>query len=87
MKTIIDYTTKLKSYFAKKPTVTSQTLAANATSVTFTELPTTGNYLIDFYCEGGANYTELDTSTAGTAVLTYEAEASARTVYCEVKGV
>lgn len=87
MKTIIDYTTALKNYFAKKSTVTSQSLAANGTTVTFTGLPQSGNYLIDFYASDGSNYTAIDTSTAGTAVLIYEAVASARTIYCEVKGV
>lgn len=69
------------------PTVLTQTLASGTTSVTFTGLPTTGNYLIDFYAENGANYTAIDTSTAGTAILTYEAPVSAVTIYCEIKGV
>lgn len=64
---------------AKVGTVSSETLAANATSVSFT-VPTTGDHLIDFYCEGGANYTAIDTSVAGTVTLTYEAALTSRTV-------
>lgn len=64
---------------AKVGSVSSQTLAANATSVSFT-VPTTGDHLIDFYCEGGANYTAIDTSVAGTVTLTYEAALTSRTV-------
>lgn len=64
---------------AKVGSVSSQTLAANATSVSFT-VPTTGNHLIDFYCEGGANYTSIDTSVTGTVTLTYEAALTSRTV-------
>lgn len=72
---------------ANAPTVLTQTLASGATSVTFTGLPTTGNYLIDFYAENGANYTAIDTSTAGTAILTYEAPASAVTIFCVIREV
>ena len=71
---------------AKVGSVSSQTLAANATSVSFT-VPTTGNHLIDFYCEGGANYTAIDTSVAGTVTLTYEVALSARTVSMMIKEV
>lgn len=69
------------------PTVLTQTLASGATSVTFTGLPTTGNYVIDFYAENGANYKAIDLTTAGSAVLTYEAPSAAVTVYCVIRGV
>lgn len=68
-------------------TVLTVTLAANATSATFTGIPTSGDYLIDFYISDGSNYKEIDLSTAGTAVLTYDASASSRTVFCLIKGV
>ena len=71
---------------AKVGSVSSATLAANATSVSFT-VPTTGNHLIDFYCEGGANYTAIDTSVAGTVTLTYEAALTARVVSMMIKEV
>ena len=88
MKSITDVVSLLKSYIdAHAGTVTSQTLAANATQVTFTGIPTTGDHIVDFYITDGSNYKDIDISTAGTAVLTYEASASARTVFCSVKEV
>lgn len=72
---------------ANKPTILTQTLAANATSVTFTSIPTSGNNIIDFYIDGGANYTAINTATSGQVTLTYDAESSARTVYCEIEEV
>lgn len=71
---------------AKVGSVSSATLAANATSVSFT-VPTTGDHLIDFYCEGGANYTAIDTSIAGTVTLTYEAALTSRNVSMMIKEV
>lgn len=70
----------------KVGSVATATLAANATSVSFT-VPTTGDNLIDFYCEGGANYTAIDTSVAGTVTLTYEAALTSRSVSMMIKGV
>jgi hypothetical protein len=75
------------AYAEKKATVLNKTLAANATSVTFTGIPTSGNFIIDFYIDGGANYTAINTATSGQVTLTYDAESSARTVYCEIKEV
>ena len=66
--------------------VTVKTLAANATSISFT-VPTTGNNLIDFWCSDGSNYTEIDTSVSGTVTLTFEASASARSVSCRIATV
>lgn len=63
--------------------VTVKTLAANATTISFT-VPTTGNNLIDFWCSDGSNYTDIDTSVSGTVTLTFEASASARTVSCRI---
>ena len=63
--------------------VTVKTLAANATTISFT-VPTTGNNLIDFWCSDGTNYTEIDTSVSGTVTLTFEASASARSVSCRI---
>lgn len=63
--------------------VTVKTLAANATTISFT-VPTTGNNLIDFWCSDGSNYTEIDTSVSGTVTLTFEASANARSVSCRI---
>lgn len=66
--------------------VTSETLAALATSVEF-DVPTTGNNMISFFIDGGANYTAIDTSVAGKVTLTYEADANPRNVYCKIEEV
>lgn len=68
-------------------TVLSQTLSAGSTSVTFTEIPTTGDYLIDFYTSNGINYTAIDNSVVGQVTLTFETQANNVTVFCEIKGV
>ena len=68
------------------PTTQTETLGIAATSVEF-DVPTSGNYIIDFYCSDGANYTAIDTTVSGKATLTYEAVAYARTVVCVIKEV
>lgn len=68
------------------PTVQTETLGIAETSVEF-DVPTSGNNIIDFYCQGGANYTAIDDSVSGKVTLTYEAAASARTVVCVIKEV
>ncbi len=87
MKNIVDFAALIPLYFQKKSTVKTATLASGSTTVTFTQLPTSGNYLIDFYASNGSNYKAIDISTPGTAVLTYDVPSSAVTVYCEIKGV
>ena len=72
---------------ANKPTYKSATLAAGSTTVTFTGIPTSGNYIVSFYTSNGANYTSINTATAGQAVLTFDKQSTAITVYCEIKGV
>ncbi len=64
-------------------TVTTKTLASNATSISF-DVPTSGNNLIDFYASDGSWYTAIDTSVSGTVTLTYDAVASARTISCRI---
>lgn len=70
-----------------KATILWQTLAIGSTSVTFTNLPTTGNHLIDFFTSNGINYTEIDTSTAGQVTLTFDEQDVAVTVYCKISEV
>ena len=67
--------------------VSSQTLAAGSTTVTFTSIPTSGDHLISFYTSNGINYKAIDTSTAGQVTLTFEAQSGAITVYCEIREV
>lgn len=81
-----DLTTQIGNAIARIGAVTSQTLAANVTSVSFS-VPTSGNYLIDFWASDGSNYTAIDTSVSGTATLTYDAVSSARTIYCKISEV
>lgn len=78
-----DVVTQLESRIG---TVTTQTLAAQATSVSFT-VPTTGNHLIEFWSSDGSNYTAIDTSVSGTATLTYDATENARTISCRISEV
>lgn len=77
---------RIENANARIGAVTSQTLAADATSVSFS-VPTSGNHLIDFWASDGSNYTAIDTSVSGTATLTYDAVSSARTIYCKISEV
>lgn len=72
---------------AVKPTYLSTTLAANATSVTFTDLPTTGDYVVDFFISDGSVYESLDTSVEGQVTVTYEASSTTRTVICKIEEI
>ena len=81
-----DLTTQIGNANARIGSVTSQTLAADATSVSF-NVPTSGDHLIDFWASDGSNYTAIDTSVSGTATLTYDAVSSARTIYCKISEV
>lgn len=68
-------------------TVLLQTLIAGDTSVTFSNLPTNGNFVINFYTSTGINYNAINTATAGQVTLTYEAQSINVTVFCEIKEV
>lgn len=64
----------------------TQTLAAGSTTVTFTNIPTSGNYVADVYTSvAGLDYESIDDSTAGTLVVTYESQSSAVTVYLKLE--
>ena len=67
--------------------IKTATLAVGDTSVTFTQIPTTGDYIVDFYTSNGINYTAIDTSVTGQVTLTYKAQEVAVTVYCQIKEV
>ena len=68
-------------------TFLTQTLTAGSTSVTFTNLPSSGNYSVDFYTSSGINYNSIDTSVAGQCTLTFTAQAADIIVYCELKPI
>ena len=75
-------------YFMDIPVVKTATLAAGATTVTFTSIPTSGNYLFSLYTDkAGLNYTAVDDTTSGQLTYTFEAQSSAVSVYLEIKGV
>lgn len=82
---VADVQSDVSDLEAKVGTVTSQTLAAGATSVSF-NVPTTGDNVIDFYSSDGSNYTAINTSVSGVVTLTYDAAASDRVISCAVKG-
>lgn len=81
-----DLTTQIGNANSRIGAVTSQTLAADATSVSFS-VPTSGNHLIDFWASDGSNYTAIDTSVSGTVTLTYDAVSSSRTIFCKISEV
>lgn len=77
----------IAAYAAKKPEVKSQTLTAGNTTVTFSQIPTSGNYMIDFFTSSGINYSAINTATAGQVTLTYDAQSADVTVYCRIEEV
>lgn len=66
--------------------VSSETLAAGATSVTFS-VPVLGDNVIDFYSSDGSNYSAIDLSVAGAVTLTYESAQAARTISMKISAV
>lgn len=77
----------IAAYAAKKPQVKSQTLTAGGTTITFSQIPTSGNYMIDFFTSTGINYTAINTATAGQVTLAYDAQTADVTVYCRIEEV
>ena len=82
-----DDDTNEKTVISLNRTILSQTLTAGNTSVTFTNLPTTGDNLIDFFTSTGINYTDINVSTAGQVTLTFDAQIVDVVVYCKVEEV
>ena len=74
--------------FAICEDVRTATLAAGSTTVTFTNIPTTGDNLIDVYTDvAGLEYTAVDATTAGQLTYTFEAQSAAVTVYLVIREV
>lgn len=81
-------TLDLTSIYELKPTIKTATLAAGATTVTFTGVPTTGDNLIDLYTsKAGLDYESVDDSTSGQLSYTFEAQSAAVTCYLVIKEV
>lgn len=69
-------------------TVLSRTLSAGNDSVTFTGLPTSGDYLVDFFTSNGINYDDIEINSAlGEVILSYETQSTSITVYCRIEEV
>lgn len=69
-------------------TVKTATLAAGSTSVTFTNIPTTGNNTLDLYSDtAGVEFNELDDSTSGQLTYTFTAQESAVNLFLIIKEV
>lgn len=64
---------------------TSKVLTAGQTIIIFDNLPTVGDYLIDFYASNGMGYEQIDTSIPGQVALTFEQQDSNVTIYCDIK--
>lgn len=79
--------TSLEQNKENKAEIKTQTLAAGSTTVTFTNMPTTGTHLVKFYNSAGINYSEIDNSTSGQVTLKFMAQEAAVTVYCEIREV
>lgn len=67
--------------------IVSKTLSAGSTTVTFADLPTTGDYLVDVFASNGANYIAFDNTEIGRITFTYEPELSDITIYCKLEEV
>lgn len=70
----------------KVGTVTTKTMAANATSIQF-DVPTSGDHLIDFFISDGSFYTAIDTSVSGKVTLTFDPISSSRSISCRITAV
>jgi len=68
-----------------KPIYLTATLSANNASVTFTNLPTTGNYIADFFIDDGSPYESIDASVSGQVTVTYTAKSVDRIVTCKLE--
>ena len=69
-------------------TVQTKTLAANATSCTFTGLPTSGNYMISLYTSDPTRtYTGVSQPASGQATYYFTAVSTAMTLYLKIEEV
>ena len=89
MKTIIDYTEKLKEYFAPKSAIptrlTAQTLAVGSTTLTFSSTSITTDSTVVPYADKFGLTPKNITVTTGQAVVEFDAQEEAVSVYLEIK--
>lgn len=81
-----DVITPLPSVRPNRFTILKQVLATGSTSITFNNIPTIGDYIVNFYNSLGVNYSAI-TQSSGSVTLTYPAQESAVDVYCEIREV
>ena len=86
---ILAYNTTAQKWTNKSDsTILTQTLAANATEVTFTNIPTTGTNLFSLYTNmAGLEYLTVNDSVSGQLTYTFEKQSRSVTVYLVIKGV
>lgn len=76
---IANYTIPIRTY-------TTEILTSGSTTVTFTGIPTSGNYAIDFFTSTGINYTAISESS-GSVTLTFDAQQTDVTVTCRIEEI
>lgn len=87
-KTVVGAINELLTNKEDNATIKTATLAAGATSVTFTDIPTTGNNLIEVYTSvAGLDYTAVDDTTAGQLTYTFESQSGAVIVILTIREV
>ena len=59
---------------ANSPVVLTQTLTAGSTTLTFTNAAITSTAMVDVYTQHGVEPTDINDSTSGSIVLTFEAQ-------------
>ena len=81
-----DVISPLPSVRPARFTIKKQVLTAGQTNITFNDIPTTGDYIVEFFNSLGVNYILIE-PTAGSCTLTYEAQNNDMDVYCEIREV
>lgn len=76
----------LPSIRPPRSTIKKQVLTAGQTAITFNDIPTTGDYIVDFFNALGINYTSVS-QIAGSITLIYPSQQSDLAVYCEIREV
>ena len=82
----------LKTFFdtvySPKATIKTATLTAGQTSVTFTQIPTTGNYLFQLFTTSGTlEFNDVDDSVSGSLTYTFDEQESDVSVKLKIEEV
>lgn len=81
-----DVITPLPSVRPSRSTIVKQVLAIGDTAITFNDIPTTGDYIVNFYNSLGIGYSAI-TPSSGSVTLTFPAQSANVDVYCEIREV